>query len=115
LPTSEALMVGCSPIPATGAEQALAAIRERRAVQARYARPLSVTGALLFATTFGALPLAVYRYHAVPFAAETAVAAAAVLWALTLALAARALRKAGATQGAVAGALAPAFFFPPAA
>jgi hypothetical protein len=115
LPTSEVIMVDGPPAPAPGPEQALAAIRDRRAVQARYSRPLSVTGALLFATTFGALPLAVYRYHAVPFAAEAAVAAAAALWAVTLTIAARALRKAGATRGAVASALAPAFFFPPAA
>lgn len=125
LPTSEVLMADGAPPAASGPEagaaagptaaQTLAAIRERRAVQARYSRPLSVAGALLFATAFGALPMAVYRYQAVPVAAEAAVAAAAVLWAVTLAIAARALRKAGATRGAVVGALAPAFFFPPAA
>ena len=97
------------------AERALAAIRERRAVQARYSRRLSVTGVLLFGITFGALPLAVYRHHEVPVAAETAVAAAAVLWAVILAVAARALRDTGASPRAVAAALAPAFFFPPAA
>ncbi len=126
LPTSEVFVVHDRPTPASGpvvsaaaarlaAEQDVAAIRERRAVLVRHSTRLSVTGALLFAVTFGALPLAVYRHHEVPFAAETAVAAAAALWAVILAVAARALRKAGASPRAIATALAPALFFPPAA
>jgi len=126
LPTSEVFVVDGPAERAPGpevfaaavrlaAERDLAAIRERRAMQARYSRRLSVTGALLFATTFGALPMAVYRPHQFPFPAEAVVAAAAALWTVILAVAARALRKTGVARGAVASALAPAFFFPPAA
>jgi hypothetical protein len=126
LPTSEVFLVDGPSARASGAEASaaaaqraaqrdLAAIRERRAAQARYSSRLSVTGVLLFGITFGALPLAVYRYHEIPFAPETAVVAAAALWTVILAVAARALRNAGATPRAVASALAPALFFPPAA
>ena len=126
LPVSEVFVVDVAPPPVSGpeaspaaarraAERDLAAIRERRAVQARYSRTLSVAGALLFAAAFGALPMAVYGQHDIAFAAEAAVAAAAFLWAVILAVAARALRKSGVARGAVASALAPALFFPPAA
>jgi hypothetical protein len=126
LPVSEVFVVDGAPPRVSGpeaspaaarlaAERDLAAIRERRAVQVRYSRTLSVAGTLLFATVFGALPLAVYRDHDIALAAEAAVATAAALWVLILAVSARALRKSGMARGAVAGALAPAIFFPAAA
>lgn len=93
----------------------IAAIRTRRALQARYWPVLSIAGALLFAVVFGALPAAVYRYRDIPVATHASVAAAAFLWAVILAISARALRRSGATLGAVASAIAPALFFPPAA
>jgi hypothetical protein len=91
------------------------ATRARRAVQAREALALSLAGAVVFVAGFVALPLAVYRRDPTPGPAEAAVAVAALAWAAVVVLGARALRRAGATWGAILSALAPALFFPPAA
>jgi hypothetical protein len=117
LPTAEVFVVGRPSLAGVGqaAERDLASIRALRAVQGRYGTVLSIAGTALFLATFVALPMAVYRYHDVPRAAEATVAVAALLWTGIMAMAARALRQAGATRSAAASALSPALFFPPAA
>lgn len=126
LPTAEVVLTGepaafpgpdhaDPPAARRAAETDLAAIRAVRARQVRSASPLAAAGALLLALVFGALPVAVYRDPGVRSAAEIAVGAAAVVWAVIVVVAARALRGGGASRGEVAMALAPALFFPPAA
>lgn len=115
LPTSEVFMVGGDSAAGNDPAGRLAAIRARRAAQSRSRAPLSVASTLLFATVFAALPAVVYRYNEIPFAAEGCILIAAILWTTIIAVAARALRKAGASRAATASALAPALFFAPAA
>jgi hypothetical protein len=137
LPTAEVFVVGgpaagatptaAAPLAATppkaadssaadsGPASVLAAIRRIRDAQSPAARPLAALGAVLLAIVFGALPVIVYLRPPDPGPVVIAVTAAAVLWIAIVAVAVRALRRAGLSAAATLSAIAPALFFPPAA
>ena len=96
-------------------EKDVAAIRARRAQQLRSAPLLAATGALLFAVLFAVLPVTVYRVGATSADVGRVAAVAAILWGAVVAVAARALTRAGSTRREALAALAPALLFPPAA